>query len=449
MTGETASAARQLTAQARLALPLLVAVVAVIVFCVLYRRADRVGRARLMFLGTLFLILGCVLYVGKVDPILPKINKGLDLQGGIHVVLEARPTPENPVDEAAMRQSEDIIRERVDKLGVTEPIIQREGRNRIIVELPGVKDLQNALEILGKPAFLEFKDESGETVVTGADLKRADVAKSGEEYVVTLEFNPEGAKKFAVATERNVNKTLPIYLDGELISAPKVREKIPDGRAQITGYGSLESAYYMSVLLNSGALPVKLDVVENRSVSATLGADSIQRSLRAAIIGFAAVALFMMSYYKLPGLLADLALAVYAVIFLVALFGLRATLTLPGIAGAILSIGMAVDANVIVFERIKEEAARGKTLLASVEAGFSRALLTILDANITTLIAGAVLFYLGAGPVRGFAVTLSLGILASMFTAVVLTRYLLRISIRARWFKPWYVLGGQKGGAPA
>jgi preprotein translocase subunit SecD len=401
------------------------------VFFFVWRRADRTGRARLKFLLSLGIIVFVCYYFLFEAPVYKEINQGLDLQGGVHVVLEAEDTPESKVDDRSMREAEDIIRERIDKLGVAEPLIQREGSRRIIVELPGVKDAQEAIDIIGKPAYLEFFDESGNVVVTGSDLKRADIAKTDEGYVVTLELNPDGAKQFAEATGKNIGRLILISLDKQLISAPQVREVIPDGRAQITGYETAESAYRMSVLLNSGVLPVKLNIVENRSMSATLGKDSIERSLRAAIIGITLVIVFMLAYYRLPGLLADFALGAYVVMLLIALKAINATLTLPGISGIILSVGMAVDANVLIFERIREEMRNGKTLWSAVEVGFSNALRAIIDSNITTLIAAAVLFWLGSGPVRGFAVTLSLGIGCSMLTAVVITRYLLRLMIRS------------------
>ena len=417
-----------------------------IVFFFLHKKADRTGKTRLKLLLGVVAIVGLFGYTLFGDkPIYDRINRGLDLQGGIHVVLEAQDTPDVQVDEGGMMQSVDIIRERIDKLGVAEPLIQREGARRIIVELPGVTEVEQALDVIGQPAFLEFKDEAGETIVTGSDLKKADIGRRtqlADEYVVTLEFKPEGARKFAEATTANVNRIIYILLDGAVISAPVVQEPITDGHAQITGYNTPEAAYTMSVMLNSGALPVKLEIVENRSVSSTLGEESISRSLNAASLGIGAVILFMLAYYRLPGLMADLALAVYTMILLAVLAAINATLTLPGIAGLILSIGMAVDANVIIFERIKEELQQGKTMWSAVDSGFRRAFRAILDANVTTLIAAVVLFYLGAGPIRGFAVTLTVGILTSMLTALVVTKLLIRLMIGSRLVKnQWLFLG--------
>ncbi len=432
--------------QSALVLPVAIAAIGMIVFFFLHKKADRTGKTRLKLLLGVVAIVGLFGYTLFGDkPIYDRINRGLDLQGGIHVVLEAQDTPDVQVDEGGMMQSVDIIRERIDKLGVAEPLIQREGARRIIVELPGVTEVEQALDVIGQPAFLEFKDEAGETIVTGSDLKKADIGRRtqlADEYVVTLEFKPEGARKFAEATTANVNRIIYILLDGAVISAPVVQEPITDGHAQITGYNTPEAAYTMSVMLNSGALPVKLEIVENRSVSSTLGEESISRSLNAASLGIGAVILFMLAYYRLPGLMADLALAVYTMILLAVLAAINATLTLPGIAGLILSIGMAVDANVIIFERIKEELQQGKTMWSAVDSGFRRAFRAILDANVTTLIAAVVLFYLGAGPIRGFAVTLTVGILTSMLTALVVTKLLIRLMIGSRLVKnQWLFLG--------
>jgi preprotein translocase subunit SecD len=313
----------------------------------------------------------------------------------------------------------------VDALGVKEPYIQRSG-NRIIVELAGVDDPNKAIDVIGKTALLEFIDEQGNIVVTGKDLKKADVGTRGtQEAVVLLEFNAEGAKKFAEATANNVGKHILILLDKQTISAPVVNEAIPNGRAEISGYESVESAYRLAIQLNSGALPVALEVVENRSVSATLGQDSISQSKTAAIVGIAAVAVYMLLYYRFPGLIADISLAFYIFITLGVLALLRATITLPGIAGIILSVGMAVDANVIIFERCREELRSGQTPRSAIVNGFKNALRAIVDSNVTTLISAGVLMWLGSGPIRGFAVTLSVGVLSSMFTAIILTRFLL------------------------
>jgi preprotein translocase subunit SecD len=364
-------------------------------------------------------------------PLMGKLNLGLDLKGGTHVVLEAQDEPGAPVTKDAMTQALSIIRFRVDSLGVSEPIIQQSGDRRIIVELAGIEDPEEAVKLLGRTAMLQFKDEAGNVIITGRDLQKAEaVLDQTNQAVVTLKLKPDAKKRFADATTANVGKPIMIYLDQDLVQSPVVQEGNIE-EPMITGYEKLESAQNVAVLLNSGALPVPLKIVENRIISATLGQDSINKSKVAVIIGIAAVALFMLAYYRIPGLIADFALLVYILILIGLLIGLKAALTLPAIAGIVLSVGMAVDANVIIFERIKEELRWGKTLRAAFDAGFRNAMRTIIDSNVTTLICAVVLFYFGAGPIRGFAVTLSLGILVSMFTAIVLTRLLLNLLVRA------------------
>lgn len=356
-----------------------------------------------------------------------KVRLGLDLQGGTHLLLNCVDTPNAKVDNDAVNRALEIIRNRIDQLGVSEPVIQREGKRRILVQLPGIKNPEEAIDLIGKTALLEFKDESGKTLLTGAHLTKATTSydRLGRPMVL-VEFDKIGAKQFADATSKNVNKVIKITLDGKEISAPVVQEPILDGKAQISGGNfTLETAKRLAILLRAGALPVKIDIMENRTVGPTLGKDSIRRGILAGIIGTILVLLFMIIYYKAFGLIADVALIINLIILLGVLAGIRATLTLPGIAGIILTIGMAVDANVIIFERIKEELRSGKTLRASIDAGFSKAFKTILDANLTTLIAAFALFFFGAGPIRGFAVTLSLGILSSMFTAIVATKVIL------------------------
>ncbi|MDR7520906.1 MAG: protein translocase subunit SecD [Armatimonadota bacterium] len=392
---------------------------------------------------------------------------GLDLQGGSLLVLEARDSPTVKATPEAVDAAMRVIERRIDQLGVVEPTIQRQGQTRIVVELPGIQDPQRAVELIGKTALLEFIDtgtqslprgarwsEDGKTVIlpaatppapgqpdqprtlalekkvilTGADLEHAqaeysqDPAEPGAP-VVSFRFRSQAAKKFEDYTAANVGKYLTITLDGQVITSPVIRTRIPGGTGVISGgFETIEEARDLAVLLRGGALPVPVEVVENRTVGPQLGRDSIDASVRASWVAIAAVVLFMVLYYGMPGVLADLALIFYLAILAALLVGLRATLTLPGLAGIVLSIGMAVDANVIIFEKVKEELRAGKALRTAVGAGWNRAMTTILDSNATTLIAAVVLFLLGTGPVRGFAVTLSLGVLVSMFTAIVVTR---------------------------
>jgi len=320
----------------------------------------------------------------------------------------------------------EIVRNRIDQLGVAEPLILRQGEKRVLVQLPGIADPQRAVEIIGQTALLEFKDETGKTLLTGATLKNAQVQydRFGRP-TVSISFNDEGAKLFGQATTTNVGKPIGIYLDGNLISNPVVQEPILQGDAQITGQFTLDEAQNLAILLRAGALPVKVVVAEERSVGPSLGKDSITSGLRAAIIAGIFVFIFMFLYYGWLGILADIALVCYALFTLALLSVLQATLTLPGIAGFILSIAMAVDANVLIFERIKEEYRAGKTWRAAIQAGFDKAFRTILDSNITTIIAAALLFFIGSGSVRGFGITLTLGIICSMFTGIWVTRVLI------------------------
>jgi preprotein translocase subunit SecD len=283
--------------------------------------------------------------------------------------------------------------------------------------------------------MLEFKDEEGNTVLNGTDLKDAQAATNQQtgQNVVNLTFSDEGAKKFADLTMKNVGRTIAILLDGEVLTAPNVREPILGGKAEITGQKTLEEAQNLAVVLRSGALPVKVNIIETRTVGPSLGQDSKDKSAFAFAVGLGAVLVFMIIFYRLSGFIADIALMAYTLMLLGLLYLLDATLTLPGVAGIILSIGMAVDANVLIFEHFKEEyRLNGKTLRLSMQAGFERAFTTIFDSNITTIIAAMVLFFLGTGTIRGFAITLGLGTLLSMLTAITLTRYMLKLMIDSK-----------------
>jgi len=365
------------------------------------------------------------------------LRLGLDLKGGVQVRLEA---PENATEED-MAKAVAIIDNRVNALGVTEPEIRREGTNRILIELPGVDDPEEAVNLIGKTALLEFvRVDTGEVVVTGRDLKDAvegvDSSQlTGKEYHVSLEFNSEGAEKFANATsdlvakypENDENRMIAIVLDGNVVSSPIVQTAIYDGKASISGgFQTLEEANSLALLLRSGALPVEMDIIEKRTVGPKFGIESLEQSIGAAFYGLIAIALFMIAYYRLPGFVAVVSLILYSVIVWMVLHFLDATITLPGIAGFLLSVGMAVDANIIIYERIKEELANGKSLRASIDSGFKRAIWTIFDSNLTTLIASFVLIYFGSGTVKGFAVTLSIGVITSMLTAITFTRILLK-----------------------
>jgi SecD/SecF fusion protein len=363
------------------------------------------------------------------------MNLGLDLQGGIYVLYQAVDAGDGQ-DTDKVDRAITIIRNRIDSLGVVETVIQKEGNDRIRIELPGVEDQRQAREVIGQTAMLTFLAPDGSVILTGDDLQ--DAQPTFDQYnqvVVSLEFGAEGTRKFAEATAMYVGQIIAIELDGEVISAPRVENIISEGRAQISGSMGFEEAANLALMLRSGALPVELIELETRSIEPELGQDSLMRSVRAGIAGLILVLLFMVIYYRALGVVSAIALVTYLALLFGMLVGMNATMTLFGIAGFILSVGMAVDANVIIFERIKEELVNGRTMRTSIEAGFERAFRAILDANVTTLIAAAVLFQFAQGPVRGFAVTLSVGILASMITAILLTRFLLRQAVRAELLK--------------
>jgi preprotein translocase subunit SecD len=421
---------------------------------------------KLAITSVILVIAACIVLFVKIP-----LNLGLDLQGGSRLILEAQTTKDMNIEDA-VAGTLGVIRSRIDSLGVTEPIIQRKGIKQIVVELPGIKDPQRAIKLIGETALLEFVeaqwapgdvssltaekleilagknarldkvvsyDKKGNIIsekpiilkkvgLTGADLKMA--APGTDSYgkpTVSIEFNAQGAKKFREVTARSVGKPIAILLDNKIISAPNVEEPINGGRAQITGNFSVYEVRDLVIKLKAGALPVPVKIISNKIIGPTLGRDSIEKSKKAGLIGLVIVCLFMVYFYKKPGFMASFALVAYLLITITVLKLFNATLTLPGIAGLILTIGMAVDANVIIFERIKEEEALGDTLKSSVERGFKKAFKTILDANITTLISAVVLFWLGTGTVRGFAVTLSIGILVSMFSAIFVTRVLIEL----------------------
>lgn len=393
------------------------------------------------------------------------LTLGLDLKGGSHLVYEADLSQKDPSqsDDDAMRGVLDKIERRVNAYGVTEPIIQRQGHDRILVQLPGVRDVDEAIKLIGQTAELDFRevelDEAGQPVLDEEGrqqwIRAMAIGSDGEEKQLTgkylkpnasvvlqpqtnepevaFEWNEEGAVLFEQITKRNLQKPLGIFLDDEPISAPTVQAVIKE-KGVITGL-SLEEASLLAIQLNSGSLDVPLKVIQEQDVDATLGADSIQKSLVAGGIGLALIVLFMLLYYRVSGFVATCALIVYGVV-LTAIFKLvPITLTLPGIAALILSIGMAVDANVLIFERMKEELRSGRTLGAAVEVGFNRAWPAIRDSNVTTFIACIVLYWfggtLGAFMVRGFALTLFIGVALSMFSAIIVTRTFLRFVVRA------------------
>jgi len=321
------------------------------------------------------------------------INLGLDLRGGSHIVLQAQPTEERSINNEVMSGIQQVIERRVNQLGLSEPVIQREGDDRIIVELPAVDNPNEAINTIGRTAVLTFRNPAGQVLLTGENVK--DATADYDEYgrpVVSFQMTNEGAKQFENITRQYIGQKIGIYLDDELLTNPTVQSVISE-KGLISGYESVEAAEKDAILIREGSLPVPVEVVQSRTVGPALGEISIRRSLIAGLVGLALVAVYMMFYYRFPGVLAAAVLIIYGVLLMGTLAGLQATLTLPGIAGLILSIGMAVDANIIIFERIKDERKSGKTLRASIDAGFKRAYKTIIDANVTTLITALILAY--------------------------------------------------------
>lgn len=396
-----------------------------------------------------------------------KINLGLDLQGGMHVALKVD-TAKLPLDarKDAIDRAIEIIRNRVDQFGVGEMAIQRQGKENIIVQLPGITDRERALELIGKTAHLEFrlvsdnvedmKKAINKEPVEGYELKYMDTERGGREPLllqndavltgdtivnaktefssrgfgepyVSLTLNSKGAEIFANVTAANIGKRLAIVLDGKVVSAPVIREAIPSGQAQISGSFSVTEANDLSVVLRAGALPAPVIVEEERTVGPLLGADSIRSGIKATLIGGILVFVFMIFYYRLAGMVANFALILNILLILACLAIFKGTLTLPGIAGLILTIGMSVDANVLIYERIREELKLGKTLRAAIASGYHRALSAIIDSNVTTIVAAALIFKFGTGPIRGFAVTLTIGLLANLFTAITCTKVIFEV----------------------
>jgi protein-export SecD/SecF family membrane protein len=365
------------------------------------------------------------------------IKQGLDLKGGVTVVYS--PKGVIPSDQE-MDSALSLIRRRLDAKNYTEAEVGLQGlqgARQIRVDVPGIDDPETAVSELGKTAQLTFKDVDGNTLLTGADVADAqrEITQTAQgvagSYGVALQFNSEGKSKFADATRNNMGKSIGIFLDDVMLSDPVVQATITDGIASISGTFTAEDAESLARSIREGSLPFDLEVLSVSTVGAKLGADALQTGIIAGIIAIGLIIIFMVIFYRMAGLAADLALLVYTGLVLVILSGVGVNLTLPGIAGIILSIGMAVDANVIIFERIREEIAANRTLRAAIDAGFERAFPAIVDSNVTTLIAAAVLFWLGTGPVKGFAQTLAIGIVVSMITALAVTRLIIKSFVGA------------------
>jgi protein-export membrane protein SecD len=398
-------------------------------------------------------------------------QRGLDVSdaGGGLIRLTVPPAAITERIRQVIEQSIQIVERRVNELGTVEPLIQRQGQDRILVQVPGLQDPQRLIDIIGQTAQMDFRmvdstvspdqaiagrvppdseilpsTEAGrgpyvikkQVLVSGGDLTDAQPGfdQRTNEPIVSFKFNTSGARKFAQATSENVGQPFAIVLDGKVISAPVIREPITGGSGQISGNFTVQQANDLAILLRAGALPAKLTVIEQRTVGPGLGQDSIEKGELAAYVGSILVIVFMLLTYRLFGVFANIAVAINVAMIFGVLSLLNATLTLPGIAGIVLTVGIAVDSNVLIYERIREELRGGRTAISAIDAGFKRALSTILDSNITTFIAAAVLFYIGTGPVRGFAVTLGIGIITTVFTAFTLTRLI--VAGWVRWKRP-------------
>ena len=421
---------------------------------------NKKGSSRVLFAVILILVIflsiltinGFTANKIKIDSLSSKVDLGLDLSGGVYVVLEAATEERGQELSKKMQQAKAIIEQRVNGLGVSEQNVTIENNDRIRIELAGMEKPNEAIELIGKTAQLQFMDIEGNIIVTGENVKKSEVAYDDKNRVsVALEFDKVGTEKFYQATkslmerENSYERIISIVLDDAVISAPVVSDVIVDGQSIITGDFTIERAGNLANLIRAGALPVAMNEIELSSVGPTLGLEALHKSINAAIIGIILVFLFMIIYYRLPGIAASLALTSYIIIFLAVFVYIDAKLTLPGIAGLILSIGMAVDSNIVIFERIKEEIAMGKSLRSSLDSGYKRAMTTIIDANVTTVIAGIVLYNFGTGPIRGFAVTLLIGIATSLFTAVFITKLLLKIIINMKLTKNTFYFGYNGG----
>ncbi len=382
-----------------------------------------------------------------------RIKLGLDLQGGVNIVYEPELEGDMSAEElrSAMEAAQALIQKRLDAKGYTEAEVAIEGTKRLRVDIPGVEDPQKAVDEIGAAGMLRFIDMSGNEIVTGKNVKSARAGQNSQtgEYFVGIEMDSEGTKLFSDFTANNIGSTILIMLDETVLSMPQISAHITDGSGIISGNFTIEEAQDLANGINAGALPFTLEAISATGVGAKLGIDALNSSLLAGAIGFVIILIFMVAMYRMCGVAADIALVLYVGLMVLTLTALNATLTLPGIAGILLSIGMAVDANVIIFARIKEELALGRGVRAAVDAGFSKAFSAILDGNVTTMIAAVVLYFFGTGLIKSFATTLMIGIVISMFTALVITRSLLKAFVGMDLRKPSFYTNIKKLGKEA
>ena len=398
--------------------------------------------------------------IGSVDSVKDALKYGLDINGGVYVVMEAQTDLTGDELEQLMDQTRAVLDNRVNQLGVAESSVTIEGDKRLRVEMPGVEDAEEAISAIGKTAQLQFVLADGTVVLDGSMVKDASIATDGAYYKILLEFNSEGASLFEDATRKAYNNEvtsaidgmnadeIAIVLDNEILTHPQVQSIISGGNCEISGHYTREDASTTAALIRGGALPVELVEIQSSVQSATIGADALDKSIVAGAIGLGLVFILMVVFYGMLGIVADIALLLYVVMFLWSMVAMGVVLTLPGIAALILSIGMAVDANVIIFARIKEEIAAGKTIRVAVSTGFKNALTTVLDAQITTLIAAVVLYEVGTTSVKGFALTLMIGIVISIFTAVVITQLFISLLADSKKFAKNKYFGVNEDGTP-
>lgn len=370
------------------------------------------------------------------------ITKGLDLQGGVSVLMEIQ---EEDVSSDVRQRTKQLLELRVNSLGVAETVVTEEGEKRIRIDVPGAYDSNEIVDGLSKTGNLEFKDSDGNVVLTGKDVKEATAILDDTSMpVVSLELNSDGQEKFAEVTANNIGKSISIYMDDEVVSSPVVQSAITNGKAVINGMSSMEEATKLAGIISSGALPVSIKAVSITNVGAQLGSEALPNAMKAGAIGIGIIFLFMIIYYRVPGTFASIALTLYITLVLLVFVEMKVALTLPGIAALLLTIGMAVDANVLIFERIKEELKNGISVKSAVKAGFENAMSSIVDSNSTTFIAALILYFIGSGSVKGFAVTLMIGILLSLFTALIVTKTLMNLSIDMGLLKKKWQFGNKK-----
>jgi len=418
------------------------------------------GLAVLVIIALVFGWFVSLFGIGEYTSVKDALKYGLDIDGGVYVVMEAQTDATGDELTQLMEQTRAVLDNRVNQLGVAESSVTIEGTNRIRIEMPGVDDAEDAIAAIGKTAQLHFILADGTIVVSGSNVKDAQVGTEGAGYVIHLQFDSEGAEKFAEGTRKAISGTVPvevegmmkdqiaIVLDNEIIQSPQVNEVIPNGQCVMEGNYTKEEAMTTAALIRGGALPVDLVEIQSSVQTATIGADALEKSIIAGGIGLGIVFILMIVFYGMLGIVADIALALYVVMFLWAMVAFNVVLTLPGIAALVLSIGMAVDANVIIFARIKEEISAGKTIRVAVDAGFKNALTTVLDAQITTLIAAVVLYEVGTTAVKGFALTLMIGIVFSIFTAVIVTQLFISLLANSKKFAKNKYFGVNEDGTP-